>query len=114
MSRVLEVTHFVVGPDDEEKFLAKYPVAVEALRRREPSLLDARLARSKDGLWVVVTEWESEEEAIAAGVRAEELFEIEDWAEHISSFLSSERAALECSWERTAGEGPDKSRFDSD
>ena len=95
MSKILEITRFIVDPSHQEEFLAKRTAAVDALRTHVPGFLDAQLGHVAGGLWIDVLEWESRKQATAAGVTAESLPEVQVWAGYIDEFLSFERADVQ-------------------
>lgn len=94
MSTTLEIVRFNVDPSHVEAFLAGRSAAIEALQSHSSGLLNTRLARVADDVWVDVLEWETREQAAAAAVTAEKLPAVQSWAEHISGFLSFEQANI--------------------
>ena len=65
-----ELARYRVAPDDEQELLVRWPAAVAAIRSQLPGLVDARLARLEDGVWMDVWEWDSLEAAKRAAAAA--------------------------------------------
>jgi hypothetical protein len=65
-----EFARYRVEPEQEPVLLDRWPAAVAAIRDRFPGLVDARLARLDDGMWMDVWEWESLEAARTAAAGA--------------------------------------------
>lgn len=66
----LELTRYRIDPSRSEELTRLWPLAVEAIRRRCPGLLEANLVRLDEHTFLDAWRWESREAALAAAAVA--------------------------------------------
>jgi len=91
---VVELARYTVDPRNEEVFLQHHRDAVEAMRRRYPTLLEANLARLDPETWIDIWMWESSEAAKQAAAEASEVPEAAALFSLIDSVVSMEHSEL--------------------
>ena len=90
----VELTRYTVDPQHEEAFLQRHHEAVEAMRRRFPSLLEANLARLDQETWIDIWKWESLEAARQAAAEAPQVVEAAALFSLIRDVVSMEHAEI--------------------
>jgi hypothetical protein len=83
LSRILELSRYVVEDDQEQPFLAKRGAMVEAAKENFPGLLDVTLAKLDDGSYVDAWIWEDRSFCEAAMAKVETVPVVVDWLQHI-------------------------------
>jgi hypothetical protein len=90
LSRILELSRYVVEGDQEQPFLAKREAMVEAAKENFPGLIDATLARLDDGSYVDAWIWEDRSYCEAAMAKIETVPVVMDWLRHLGEDVSME------------------------
>ena len=90
LSRTLELGRYVIEPDQEQPFLAKREMMVEAAKENFPGLIDVMLAKLDDGSYVDTWIWEDRSFCEAATAKVETVPAVVDWLQHIGEDVSME------------------------
>jgi hypothetical protein len=83
LSRILELSRYIVEDDQEQPFLAKRGAMVEAAKENFPGLIDVTLAKLDDGSYVDAWIWEDRSFCEAAMAKVETVPVVVDWLQHI-------------------------------
>lgn len=98
MTMVIELAHFTIHEEAEEKLLAERPVMIDALRRRFPACLAAFLTKEDDGTWLDVLLWRDRPAAEEAARLVDTVPECREWFRHIAESGGLRHVEVKDSW----------------
>jgi hypothetical protein len=90
MADVFEIVRSRVRAGREEDMLKLRPAMIAAVRARFPELIEAKLIRLDDGLWLDIIRWSSRQAAEQAAAQFDQIPEARAMGELIEEIVSFE------------------------